>query len=160
MGLLYFTFLEACTCAGFMEMDLPLSLPPFRKEKKERRKGNEENYLEFHQVWSVALAQGEGGGEVRVKMGGLLDSLEDGGVDFLLVGFTNLRDWLLLGLGSTLVEFLLLGLCRLFRPSKIRLIELVQPIDAGEIYRGRGSDDVAGIYAAERNAVDLEGTGD
>lgn len=65
-----------------------------------------------------------------------------------------------LGLGPTLVEFLLLGLCRLFRSSKIRLIDLVQSTDAGQVYRGRSSDNVAGIYAAERNAVDLEGTGD
>ena len=40
------------------------------------------------------------------------------------------------------------------------MIDLVQSTDAGQVYRGRSSDNVAGIYAAERNAVDLEGTGD
>lgn len=69
------------------------------------------------------------------------------------VGKTNL------GLLSTIVELFLLGLFGLLLTREVLLIEFLH-IDTSQVDRGRGCDDVPGIYATQGNPVDLKGTCD
>ena len=52
--------------------------------------------LPLHQVGPVTLAQREGWSEVRREVGGLLDGLEDGLINSLLVGWAGFWEGLLL----------------------------------------------------------------
>jgi len=105
---------------------------------------------------SVAFAQGEGRANVSRKVGGLFDDPCNCCVDLLLVGFADLGDGLLLRLLSPLKEFLLLGLLGLLVLDKVLLVKLAQ-VDAGNVNDSRGCNNVAGVYAAEGNTIELEG---
>ena len=59
---------------------------------------------------------------------------------------------------SRLEELLLLGLPGLLVLCKVLLVKLVQ-VDARDVDDSGGCDDVAGVYAAEGNTVELEGAG-
>jgi len=108
---------------------------------------------------SVAFAQGEGGADVSRKVGGLLDGLCDCCVDLLLVGFADFGDRLLLRLLSRLEELLLFGLLGLLVLRKVLLVKLLQ-VDAGDVNDSGSCDDVAGVYTAEGNTVELKGASD
>ncbi len=56
-------------------------------------------------------------------------------------------------------KLLLLGLLALLLPREILLIVLAD-IDTAQVDFGAGGDDVSGIDTAERDTIDLEGTGD
>jgi hypothetical protein len=136
--------------------------------------------LELHQVGPVTLAQRERGGDVAGKLGNLLDVLDEGSIDFFLVGLANLGSLLLLRFGIlsvpvlpatldferqtyrhlvTLEELFLLGLLRLLLAGEVLVVELVD-VDIIQIDGGRGSDNVASVNAAKRDTVDLEGASD
>lgn len=120
--------------------------------------------LKDHLMGPVTLPQAEVGGEVALEVVLLLDGLEDGLVDGLLVLGAASGELLLLGL-LTLLEESLLGtlLVGLLVAGEVLLVgDLLEGlvVEAAERNGGAGSDHVAGVDAAEGNAVDLEGTSD
>lgn len=123
-------------------------------------------HLKDHLVWSVALSQAEGGAEVSLEQRILLDRGEQSLVDLLLVlgpvAGNILLHWLL-ALG-TLEELLLAALLvRLAVPGEVLgLAGLANGclVEAVERHSCGGGDHVAGVDAAEWDAVELEGAGD
>jgi len=89
-------------------------------------------------------------------MGNLLDVLEEGSVDILLVRLASLRGLLLLNIVA-LEELLLLGLLGFLLPGEVSVVEFVD-LDTRQVNGRRGGDHVASIDTAERNAVDFEGS--
>lgn len=106
--------------------------------------------LPLHQMWPIALAQREVGGKVVRQVRGLLNGLENSGVDGLLVTFASVRSRFLLyftntesipnssrgvfcyqpgkmnlSLLSAIVKLLLLGLLGLLLTREVFLIELL-----------------------------------
>lgn len=136
--------------------------------------------LELHLVWPVRGAEAEAGREVVDEVSLLLDVGQKGLVDGLLVLDAVLGGLLLLLLVLVLfiyddMEAAYLGLLALLEESILaRLVcglvlgevallgGLLQDtlIDTLDVDGGRGSDDIAGVYSSQRNAVNLEGTGD
>jgi len=115
--------------------------------------------LPLHQVGPVTLAEGERGSEVLRKVGDGLDGLEDGLVNLLLVGSASLRESLLLLLGSTVKELLLVALLGFLLLSEVGIVELGN-IDTGDVELGGGGNDIAGVNAANGDTVNFEGTSD
>jgi hypothetical protein len=114
-------------------------------------------------VWPVGGAEAEAGGKVVNKVSLLLDVGKKGLVDGLLVLNAVLGGLLLLGLLALLEESILARLvCGLVLGEVALLGSLLQDtlIDTLDVDGGRGSDDIAGVYSSQRNAVNLEGTGD
>jgi hypothetical protein len=113
-------------------------------------------------VRPVALPQAELSLEVLVEKSLLLDRLQQGLVHLLLVLRPLAADLLLLRLA--------LGEESLLRTLLVRLLVALEVlgasslvhgglVDAVEGHGGLGRDHVAGVDAAERDAIDLEGTG-
>jgi hypothetical protein len=137
-------------------------------------------HLESHLVWPVRGAEAEAGGEVVDEVSLLLDVGQKGLVDGLLVLNAVLSGLLLLSQLS--VRFIYnamkaayLGLLALLEESILaRLVSglvlgevavlagLLQDtlIDTLDVDGGGGSNDIAGVYSSQRNAVDFERTGD
>ena len=131
-------------------------------------------------MWPVGGAEAEAGGKVVNKVSLLLDVGKKGLVDGLLVlnavlgGLLLLLHLLVLFVyGTTGVAYLrLLALleesilarlvCGLVLGEVALLGGLLQDtlIDTLDVDGGRGSNDIAGVYSSQRNAVNLEGTGD
>lgn len=121
-------------------------------------------HLEDHLVRPVTLPQAEVGAEVSLEQRLLLDSGQEGLVNLLLV-LCALSSNLLLGRCLTLLEESLLGalLVGLLVSGKVLLagdFRNSSRVDAVYGDGGLGGDHVAGVNAAERDAVDLEWAGD
>lgn len=112
----------------------------------------------------VTLPQGEVGGKVALEVVLLLDGLKDGLVDGLLVLGAAGGNLLLLGLLALLEESLLGALLvgLLVAGEVVRVGDLLEglAVEAVDGDGGAGGNHVAGVDAAERDTVDLEGTGD
>lgn len=112
----------------------------------------------------VTLPEAEVGGKVALEVVLLLDRLKDSLVDGLLVLGTAGGNLLLLGLLALLEESLLGALLvgLLVASKVVRVGDLLEglAVEAVDGDGGAGGDHVAGIDAAERDTVDLEGTGD
>lgn len=131
-------------------------------------------------MWPVGGAEAEAGGEVVDEVSLLLDVGQEGLVDGLLILNAVLGGLLLLlcvrvthlcnavgnaylGLLALLEESILARLvCGLVLSEVALLGSLLQDalIDTLDVDGSRGSDDIAGVYSSQRNAVNLEGTGD
>ncbi len=131
-------------------------------------------------MWPVRGAEAEARGKVVDEVGLLLDGGKKGLVDGLLVLNTVLSGLLLLSLLSVLfthnaTQAAYLGLLALLEESILAglvgslvlgevtvLAGLLQDtlIDTGDVDGGGGSNDIAGVYSSQRNAVDFERTGD
>jgi hypothetical protein len=136
--------------------------------------------LESHLVWPVGAAQAEAGSKVVDQVGLLLDVGEKGLVDGLLVLNTVLGGLLLLSrmlvrstrgavgyaylrLLALLEERVLAGLVGGLVLGEVAVLaSLLQDllVNALDVHGGRGSNDEAGVYSSQRNAVDFERTGD
>ena len=119
---------------------------------------------EYHLMRPIALPQREVRAKVRSKHRLLLNRLQDSLIHTLLILHAILIGLLLLRLLALLEE-------RLLRPSLLALLVLGKVallahlvdgfgVHAADVYGGPSSDDIAGIDAAERDAVDLEWAGD
>ena len=131
-------------------------------------------------MWPVGRAKAEARSKVVNEVSLLLDVGKKGLVDGLLVLDAVLGGLLLLlyllvlliygatgiaylGLLALLEESILSGLvCGLVLGEVTLLGGLLQDtlIDTLDVDSGRGSDDIAGVDSSQRNAVNLEGTGD
>ena len=131
-------------------------------------------------MWPVGAAQAEAGSKVVDQVGLLLDVGQEGLVDGLLVLNTVLGGLLLLlrmlvQSRNGGVRFAYLGLLALLEESSLAglvgglvlgevavLAGLLQDllVNALDVHSGRGSNDEAGVYSSQRNAVDFERTGD
>lgn len=131
-------------------------------------------------MWPVRGTEAEARGEVVDEVSLLLDVSQEGLVDGLLVlnavlgclllllcslvlfvrGATNAA---YLGLLALLEESILARLvCGLVLGEVALLGGLLQDtlIDTVDVDSGGGSNDIAGVHSSQRNAVNLEGTGD
>lgn len=131
-------------------------------------------------MWPVGGAKAEARGEVVDEVSLLLNVGQKSLVNGLLVLNAVLSGLLLLlylsvgfgcgdssaaylGLLALLEESILARLvCGLVLGEVTLLGGLLQDtlIDTLDVDSGRGSDDIAGVYSSQRNAVNLEGTGD
>lgn len=131
-------------------------------------------------MWPVGGAKAEARGEVVDEVSLLLNSGQKGLVDSLLVlnailggllllwqlsvrFLCNALDAAYLGLLALLEESILSGLVRGLVLGEVTLLRgLLQNtlINTLDVDGGGGSNDIAGVYAAQGNAVNLEGTGD
>lgn len=122
------------------------------------------NHLEHHLVRPVTVPQAELALEVFLQHALLLDALQQTLVHLLLIRRAVTARLLLLRLLALVEESLLAALLvRLLVAGKVLgLRNFVHGalVDAVEGDSGLGRNDVAGVDAAERYTVDLEGTGD
>jgi hypothetical protein len=136
--------------------------------------------LKDHLVWPVGAAEAEAGAKVVGEVRLLLDGGKKRLIDRLLVLNAVLCSLLLLsqllvhcqgqvtwstylGLLALLEERVLTRLVGGLVLGEVTVLaDLVQNlrVDALQVDRGRGSDDISGVYPSQRNAVDFEGSGD
>lgn len=101
---------------------------------------------------AVALGKAPRRLEVLGEVVDLLDGLEDGGVDGLLLRLLVLGEGLLLALLAE--ELALLGRLGRLGLGKVGVVDRLGDLEAGDVDLGRGGDDVRLRDAAEGDAVE------
>ena len=119
--------------------------------------------LENHLVGVLAAPQAEARAKVRLEIGLLLDRRNQRLVDLLLVLNALGIGVLLLGCGAALLEESILALALLLLACPVLVLAYAVEdllVKVGNIDGCAGCDNVAVVYAAQGDAVGLEGTGD
>lgn len=111
------------------------------------------SFLEDHLVGTVVLSKRELGSKVVLHQGSLVNSLQDGSINLLLVSLTGVTDNSSLRLVVSEETLLTVSISRV-DTSEVGIVDLGN-IGTRDINLGRGSHNISLVDTTERNTVDL-----
>ena len=109
------------------------------------------SFLEDHLVGTVVLSKRELGSKVVLHQGSLVNSLQDGSINLLLVSLTGVNGSL--GLVVSEETLLAISISRV-NTGEVGIVDLGN-IGTRDINLGRGSHNISLVDTTERNTVDL-----